>query len=93
MERVRKNRGSSGIDEMTVDELSEHLKTHWPALRERLHAGTYQPSPVRRRALPKSGGGVRKLSLPTVVAQFIQQAILQVLGPRFDATFSQLSAT
>jgi group II intron reverse transcriptase/maturase len=91
LKRVRKNKGSAGIDGMTVDELPEHLRTHWPALREQLLAGTYQPSPVRRHAIPKSGGGVRELGIPTVVDRFIQQAILQVLGPRFDPTFSQHS--
>ena len=91
LKRVKKNKGSAGIDGMTVDELPEHLKTHWPALREQLLTGTYQPSPVRRHGIPKSGGGVRELGIPTVVDRFIQQAILQVLGPRFDSTFSQYS--
>ncbi len=91
LKRVRKNKGSAGIDGMTVDELPEYLKTHWSALREQLLAGTYQPSAVRRHAIPKSGGGVRELGIPTVVDRFIQQAILQVLGPRFDPTFSQHS--
>ncbi len=91
LKRVRKNKGSAGIDGMTVDELPEHLRTHWPALREQLLAGTYQPSPVRRHTIPKNGGGVRELGIPTVVDRFIQQATLQVLGPRFDPTFSQHS--
>lgn len=91
LKRVRKNKGSAGIDGMTVDELPEHLKTHWPALREQLLAGTYQPSPVRRHTIPKPGGGERELGIPTVLDRFIQQAILQVLGPRFDVTFSQYS--
>ena len=91
LKRVRKNKGSAGIDGMTVDELPDHLRTHWPALREQLLAGTYQPSMVRRHVIPKSGGGVRELGIPTVVDRFIQQAILQVLGPRFDPTFSQHS--
>jgi group II intron reverse transcriptase/maturase len=91
LKRVRKNKGSAGIDGMTVDELPEHLKTHWPALREQLLSGTYQPSAVRRHAIPKSSGGVRELGIPTVVDRFIQQAILQVLGPRFDPTFSRYS--
>ena len=91
LKRVRKNKGSAGIDGMTVDELPEHLKTHWPKLREQLLAGTYQPSSVRRHAIPKSGGGMRELGIPTVVDRLIQQAILQVLGPRFDASFSQYS--
>ena len=91
LKRVKKNKGSAGIDGMTVDELPDHLRTHWPALREQLLAGTYQPSLVRRHAIPKSGGGERELGIPTVVDRFIQQAILQVLSPRFDATFSQYS--
>ncbi len=91
LKRVKRNKGSAGIDGMTVDELPEHLKTHWPALREQLLAGTYQPSSVRRHAIPKSDGGVRELGIPTVVDRFIQQAILQVLGPQFDPTFSQHS--
>lgn len=91
LKRVKKNKGSAGIDGMTVDELPEHLKTHWPALREQLLTGTYQPSAVRRHAIPKSGGGMRELGIPTVVDRFIQQAILQVLGPRFDSTFSPYS--
>ncbi len=91
LKRVRKNKGSAGIDRMTVDELPQHLKTHWLELREQLLAGTYQPSAVRRHAIAKSDGGVRELAIPTVVDRFIQQAILQVLGPRFDPTFSQHS--
>lgn len=91
LKRVRKNKGSAGIDGMTVDDLPEHLKTHWPALREQLLAGMYQPSPVRRHAIPKRGGGERELGIPTVVDRFIQQAILQVLTPRFDPTFSKHS--
>lgn len=89
LKRVKKNKGSAGIDGMTVDELPEYLKTHWAGLREQLLAGTYQPSAVRRQLIPKNGGGVRELGIPTVVDRLIQQAILQVLGPRFDPTFSR----
>ncbi len=91
LKRVRKNKGSAGIDGMTVDDLPGYLKTHWLAIREQLFAGTYQPSAVKRREIPKRGGGVRELGIPTVVDRFIQQAILQVLGPRFDPTFSEHS--
>jgi group II intron reverse transcriptase/maturase len=91
LKRVRKNKGSAGVDGMTVNELPAYLREHWPALREQLLAGTYQPAPVRREAIPKRGGGTRELGIPTVVDRFIQQAILQVLGPRFDPTFSQHS--
>jgi group II intron reverse transcriptase/maturase len=89
LKRVKKNKGSAGIDGMTVNELSAHLRANWPALREQLLSGTYQPLPVRRHAIKKSDGGERELGIPTVVDRFIQQAILQVLGPRFDPTFSQ----
>jgi group II intron reverse transcriptase/maturase len=91
LKRVKQNKGSPGIDGMTVDELSEHLRAHWPSLREQLLAGTYQPQPVRRHTIPKSGGGERELGIPTVLDRFIQQALLQVLQPRFDPTFSQHS--
>ena len=87
LKRVRKNKGSAGIDGMTVDELPEHLKTHWPALREQLRAGCYQPSAVRRVAIPKSDGGMRELGIPTVVDRFIL-GHLRVRGPgRPQASF------
>lgn len=89
--RVRKNKGGPGIGGMTVDELPDHLRTHWPALRERLLAGTYQPAAVKQQLIPKSGGGVRKLGIPTVLDRFIQQALLQVLQPMFDPGFSEHS--
>jgi RNA-directed DNA polymerase len=91
LKRVRKNKGSAGIDGMTVDDLGPHLKTHWPMLREQLLTGTYQPSLVRRHAIPKSDGGIRELGIPTVLDRFIQQAILQVLSPCFDMGFSEYS--
>jgi group II intron reverse transcriptase/maturase len=88
LKRVRKNKGSPGIDGMTVDELPGYLREHWPRLREELHAGTYRPAPVKRQTIPKSGGGERELGIPTVLDRFIQQALLQVLQPLFDPTFS-----
>ena len=91
LKRVRQNKGSPGIDGMTVGELADHLRANWPRLREQLLAGTYQPQPVKRQTIPKSGGGERELGIPTVLDRFIQQAILQVLQPRFDPTFSQHS--
>ena len=91
LKRVRKNKGSPGIDGMTVDELPDYLRDHWPALREQLLAGTYQPSPVKEQLIPKSGGGKRKLGIPTVLDRFIQQALLQVLQPMFDPGFSKHS--
>jgi group II intron reverse transcriptase/maturase len=91
LKRVRKNKGSPGIDGMTVGELTDHLTEHWPRIREELLAGRYQPGPVKRTEISKSGGGVRQLGIPTVLDRFIQQALLQVLQPRFDPTFSQHS--
>lgn len=91
LKRVRQNRGSPGIDGMTVEELTEHLREHWPRLREELLAGRYQPSAVKRQQIPKSGGGMRELGIPTVLDRFIQQALLQVLQPLFDPRFSQHS--
>lgn len=91
LKRVRKNKGSPGIDGMTVDELPAHLREHWPGLREQLLAGTYQPNAVKQQLIPKATGGVRKLGIPTVLDRFIQQALLQVLQPMLDPGFSQHS--
>ena len=91
LKRVRKNKGSPGIDGMTVEELPGYLRTRWPALRDQMLAGAYQPSPVKEQLIPKSGGGMRKLGIPTVLDRFIQQAILQVLQPMFDPDFSEHS--
>jgi group II intron reverse transcriptase/maturase len=91
LKRVRKNKGSPGIDGMTVEELPGHLRRNWPALREQVLAGQYRPAMVRQRLIPKSGGGMRKLGIPTVLDRFIQQALLQVLQPMFDGSFSQHS--
>jgi group II intron reverse transcriptase/maturase len=89
--RVRQNQGSPGSDGMSTEELVPHLREHWPRLREELLAGTYQPQPVKRVEIPKKSGGRRHLGIPTVLDRFIQQAILQVLQPRFDPTFSEHS--
>jgi group II intron reverse transcriptase/maturase len=91
LKRVRQNKGSPGVDGMTVDELPEYLVEHWEEIREQLLAGTYQPKPVKRQEIPKSGDGVRELGIPTVLDRFVQQLILQVLQPRFDPTFSEHS--
>jgi RNA-directed DNA polymerase len=89
--RVKANRGSPGVDGMTVQQLPEHLKQHWPAIREQLLSGTYVPQPVKRVEIPKPDGGVRKLGIPTVLDRFIQQAVMQVLQRRWDRTFSDHS--
>jgi len=92
LRQVKANKGSSGVDGMTVVALSDYLKRHWPAIREQLLNGTYKPQPVRRVEIPKpDGGGVRKLGIPCVLDRFIQQAVMQVLQRRWDRTFSDHS--
>ena len=91
LKRVRKNKGSPGVDGMSVKELSAYLVEHWPRIREQLRAGAYRPKPVLRCEIPKANGGTRQLGIPCALDRFIQQAILQVLQPRFDPTFSQHS--
>ena len=86
--RVKANKGSAGVDGRTVLATGEYLKTAWPEIRTRLLDGKYRPEPVRRVDIPKAGGGVRELGIPTVVDRLIQQALLQVLQPLIDPTFS-----
>ena len=88
LKRVRANKGSPGIDGMTVEELPDYLKKHWPRIREELLHGDYIPQPVKRVVLPKPGGGIRELGVPVALDRFIQQAVLQVLTPLLDPTFS-----
>jgi RNA-directed DNA polymerase len=89
--RVKANKGSAGVDRMTVQQLPEFLKQHWPAIREQLLSGTYVPQPVKRVEIQKPDGGVRKLGIPTVLDRLIQQAVMQVLQRRWDRTFSEHS--
>ncbi len=89
--RVRRNRGSHGVDGMTVDELPAYLVTAWPFIRGELLSGTYTPQPVRRVEIPKPDGGIRLLGIPTVLDRLIQQATVQVLSPVFEETFSEYS--
>ena len=91
LERVQSNGGAAGVDGMSVKELPVHLKAHWVNIRAKLDEGKYQPSPVRRVEIPKAGGGVRQLGIPTVQDRLIQQALHQVLSPLFEATFSEQS--
>jgi len=91
LQRVRQNKGSPGIDGMTVKKLSSYLKKHWPQIREQLLAGTYSPEPVKRVEIPKPTGGIRKLGIPTALDRFVQQAIMQVLQKYWDKTFSEHS--
>jgi RNA-directed DNA polymerase len=91
LRQVKANKGSSGVDGMTVVALSDYLRQHWPAIREQLLSGTYEPKPVRRVEIPKPDGGVRKLGIPTVLDRFLQQAVMQVLQRQWDRTFSDHS--
>lgn len=91
MQRVRQNKGAAGVDGITVYDAPAHLKEAWPTIRRQLLAGTYRPMAVRRVEIPKPHGGTRTLGIPTVTDRAIQQAILLVLTPIFDPTFSPSS--
>jgi len=91
LKRVRANKGSAGVDGLDIDQTVRKLVTDWPRIREQLLQGTYRPSPVRRVTIPKPDGGQRELGIPTVTDRLIQQALLQVLQPLLDPTFSEHS--
>lgn len=91
LKQVERNKGSHGVDGMSVKSLRRHIMEHWQDIRRSIEMGTYQPSPVRRVEIPKPNGGVRQLGIPTVTDRFIQQAIAQVLTPLFDPSFSEHS--
>jgi RNA-directed DNA polymerase len=91
LRQVKANKGSAGIDRVTVGQLDDYLKQHWPVVREQLLNGTYEPQPVKRVEIPKPDGGVRKLGIPTVLDRLIQQAVMQVLQRQWDRTFSESS--
>ena len=89
--RVKANKGAAGVDGLDIDQTARHLVTAWPEIRQQLLRGTYRPSPVRRVTIPKPDGGERELGIPTVTDRLIQQALLQVLQPMLDPTFSEHS--
>ncbi|WP_307591985.1 group II intron reverse transcriptase/maturase [Paenibacillus wynnii] len=89
--RVVQNGGAPGVDGVTVANLQVYLNTHWASVKTELLTGTYRPAPVKRVEIPKPGGGVRQLGIPTVMDRFLQQALLQVMNPIFDAHFSWYS--
>ncbi|MFA6433910.1 MAG: group II intron reverse transcriptase/maturase [Elusimicrobiales bacterium] len=91
LKRVRRNKGSPGIDGRSIEELTDYMVVNWSRIRQELLAGSYQPQPVKRVEIPKSSGGVRQLGIPTVVDRMIQQMVLNVLQPQFDLTFSEHS--
>jgi len=88
LQRVERNGGAPGVDEMTAEDLRPFLRTHWERIRGELLRGSYTPQPVRRVEIPKPTGGMRVLGIPTVLDRLIQQALLQVLTPIFDPHFS-----
>jgi group II intron reverse transcriptase/maturase len=90
-QRVVKNKGAAGVDDIGIAEFDDHLKQHWPTIKAKLLAGEYMPQPVRRVDIPKPQGGVRTLGIPTLTDRMIQQALHQVLSPIFEADFSESS--
>jgi RNA-directed DNA polymerase len=91
LKRVKANKGSAGVDRVTVDQMPDYLRQRWPGIREQLLEGTYKPQPVLRVEIPKPEGGVRKLGIPVVLDRFLQQAVMQVLQSKWDPTFSEHS--
>ena len=89
--RVKANKGAAGVDGLDIARTGEHLKHAWPSIRQQLLEGTYRPSPVRRVGIPKPDGSERELGIPTVTDRLIQRALLQVLQPLIDPTFSEHS--
>ena len=91
-QKVRRNKGSAGVDGLSIDDSENYLRAHWSRISQELLSGTYKPQPVRRVDIPKpNGGGTRMLGIPTVTDRLIQQAILQILVPHYDPTFSDAS--
>jgi RNA-directed DNA polymerase len=89
--RVKANKGAAGVDGLDIEQTAQAIRTNWPQIRQSLLAGQYRPSPVRRVMIPKPDGGQRELGIPTVLDRLIQQALLQVLQPLIDPTFSEHS--
>jgi len=89
--KVKANKGASGIDGITVEEIDEYVKVHWVEIREQIRKRKYQPQPVRRVEIPKPNGGVRNLGIPNVIDRIIEQAIAQVLTPIAEPHFSENS--
>jgi RNA-directed DNA polymerase len=90
-QRVKANKGAAGVDGLDIEQTGQLLRHHWPEIRQALLAGWYRPSPVRKVMIPKPGGGQRQLGIPTVLDRLIQQALLQVLQPIIDPSFSEHS--
>jgi group II intron reverse transcriptase/maturase len=89
--KVKSNKGASGVDGISIEEIHEYLKENWPGIKERIQKRKYKPQPVLRVEIPKPGGGVRKLGIPSVVDRIIEQAIVQVITPLVESYFSEYS--
>lgn len=89
--KVKANRGSAGIDGMSVNELGAHLQKHWESIGEKIEQGTYKPAPVKSVSIPKANGGKRQLGIPTVLDRTVQQAMLQEISPIYEKHFSDSS--
>ncbi len=91
LKKVKANKGAAGVDGIGVDDIDDYLKEHWPSIKERIQKRKYKPSPVLRVEIPKPGGGVRNLGIPTVVDRVIEQAIVQVITPIVEPHFNDYS--
>jgi retron-type reverse transcriptase len=89
--RVYANRGAPGVDGMKTGQLGKYLGKHWPKIEKDLLKGTHKPLPVKRKEIPKPGGGIRLLGIPTVLDRFIRQAISQIVEQVWEPTFSEFS--
>ena len=85
--RVCANKGAGGVDDVTVEQLSDYIKENWDSIREQIRQRKYKPQPVRRVEIPKPNGGVRKLGIPTVIDRVIQQGIVQIISPMCEPMF------
>ena len=88
---VKANNGSGGIDNITIEQIDEHMLNNWNNIKQQIRERTYKPSPVRRVEIPKPNGGVRNLGIPTIVDRIIEQAITQILSPICEPHFSDYS--
>lgn len=89
--QVKANKGSAGIDGITIDQMDDYLRQHWRPTKELIKQRKYKPQPVLRVEIPKPNGGVRQLGIPTVMDRMIQQAIVQVISPLCEPHFSETS--
>lgn len=89
--KVKANKGASGIDDVTVEEVYDYIKENWDSIKEKILKRKYKPQPVLRVEIPKPNGGVRKLGIPTVMDRIIEQAVVQVITPIVEPYFSDYS--